>query len=197
MTSDKESKKRISSDKKKALTLSDILIPIGVVIGILIIWQVVCDLEIVPSYMLPSPKKIANAFVSDFPLLMQHSKVTLIEALLGMVIGVLLGFITAALMDTFQVVKKGLYPILVITQTIPPVAIAPVLILWFSYGITPKVVLVVLVVYFPIAVGLLEGDLKKLIISLVTVFILQTIDGNVHLGMARRNGGPRSLHDES
>ena len=157
MTSDKESKKRISSDKKKALTLSDILIPIGVVIGILIIWQVVCDLEIVPSYMLPSPKKIANAFVSDFPLLMQHSKVTLIEALLGMVIGVLLGFITAALMDTFQVVKKGLYPILVITQTIPPVAIAPVLILWFSYGITPKVVLVVLVVYFPIAVGLLEG----------------------------------------
>ncbi len=60
-------------------------------------------------------------------------------------------------MDSFPLVKKGLYPILVLTQTIPPVAIAPLLILWFSYGIAPKVILVVLVAFFPMAVGLLEG----------------------------------------
>lgn len=74
-----------------------------------------------------------------------------------MFFGVTLGFLSAALMDTFEPVRQGLYPILVLTQTIPPVAIAPLLILWFSYGIAPKVVLVVLVSFFPIAVGLLEG----------------------------------------
>ena len=129
-----------------------------IVIGLLIlIWQLVCDFELVPSYMLPSPLDVIRAFVNDFPLLMSHAGVTILEAVLGLVFGVLLGFICAALMDTFTVVKQGLYPILVVTQTIPAVAIAPLLILWFSYGITPKVILVVLVTFFPMAVGLLEG----------------------------------------
>ena len=107
--------------------------------------------------MLPSPIELVKAFISDFPLLMSHAKVTILEAVLGLVIGVLLGFGCAALMDSFPLVKKGLYPILVLTQTIPPVAIAPLLILWFSYGIAPKVILVVLVAFFFFVVGLLEG----------------------------------------
>ena len=144
-------------DKKKQVSVSDIWVPVIVIAAILIIWQTVTMTGMVPNYMLPSPVQVIKAFIADFPLLMQHSKVTLIEALLGMVIGILLGFIAAALMDTFVFVRKGLYPILVLTQTIPAVAIAPLLILWFSYGIAPKVILVVLVVFFPIAVGLLEG----------------------------------------
>ena len=132
-------------------------IPVGVILAVLVIWQIICMTGIVPGYMLPSPVRVVQAFVADFPLLMHHSKVTLIEAALGMFFGVTLGFLSAALMDTFEPVRQGLYPILVLTQTIPPVAIAPLLILWFSYGIAPKVVLVVLVSFFPIAVGLLEG----------------------------------------
>jgi ABC-type nitrate/sulfonate/bicarbonate transport system, permease component len=143
--------------RKKPVEASDIWIPILVITAILIIWQIVCMIGAVPNYMLPSPVQVVKAFIADFPLLMKHSRVTLLEALLGMTIGILLGFITAALMDTFTPVRKGLYPILVLTQTIPPVAIAPLLILWFSYGIAPKIILVVLVVFFPIAVGLLEG----------------------------------------
>ena len=75
-------------------------------------------------------------------------------------------------MDVFPVVKKGLYPLLVISQTIPPVAIAPLLILWFSYGIAPKVILVVMVSFFPMAVGLYDGltsvdeDMLKLMHSM-------------------------------
>ncbi|MBR1816970.1 MAG: ABC transporter permease [Lachnospiraceae bacterium] len=136
---------------------SDIAVPCVVIIIFLIIWQLVCTFELVPSYMLPSPVRVVRAFINDFPLLMQHAKTTLIEAVIGMVLGVLLGFVSAAFMDAFKVVRQGLYPILVLTQTIPPVAIAPLLILWFSYGMAPKVVLVVLVSYFPVAVGLLEG----------------------------------------
>ena len=133
------------------------LIPIIVIVVLLVIWQLACTFELVPGYMLPSPIEVVKAFINDFPLLMSHAKVTILEAILGLVIGVLLGFGCAALMDSFPLVKKGLYPILVLTQTIPPVAIAPLLILWFSYGIAPKVILVVLVAFFPMAVGLLEG----------------------------------------
>ncbi len=132
-------------------------IPVFVILGVLVIWQAVSMNGLVPGYMLPSPIEVAQAFIADFPILMSHSKVTLLEAALGLVCGVALGFLCAALMDTFEPVRKGLYPILILTQTVPPVAIAPLLILWFSYGIAPKVVLVVLVSFFPIAIGLLEG----------------------------------------
>ena len=143
--------------KKKTKCKFEKLIPVAVIIAVLIIWQTVCSLELVPGYMLPSPLDVIKAFISDFSLLMMHSRVTLIEAVLGLSIGVLLGFVSAEIMDAFPPVKSALYPILVLTQTIPPVAIAPLLILWFSYGIAPKVILVVLVAYFPMAVGLLEG----------------------------------------
>ena len=133
------------------------LIPIAVILAVLVIWQAVCSFGLVPAFMLPSPFDVGKALISDFPLLMHHAGVTLLEAALGLFFGVLLGFGCAALMDAFPIVKKALYPILVLTQTIPPVALAPLLILWFSYGIVPKVILVVLVAFFPMAVGLLQG----------------------------------------
>lgn len=153
---DKNINKKSNSTEGNILTKVNI-VPSVVIILFLLIWQVACVLEWVPRYMLPSPVEVVKTFITDFPLLMSHAKVTLLEAVLGLVCGVLLGFVCAVLMDAFPLVKKGLYPILVITQTIPPVAIAPLLILWFSYGIAPKVILVVLVSFFPMAVGLLEG----------------------------------------
>ena len=133
------------------------IVPVVVIIMLLVIWQIACTFRWVPGYMLPSPIEVIKAFVSDFPLLMSHARVTLLEACLGLFGGIALGFICAVLMDVFPVVKKGLYPLLVISQTIPPVAIAPLLILWFSYGIAPKVILVVMVSFFPMAVGLYDG----------------------------------------
>lgn len=127
------------------------------VFGILIIWQILSLLELVPRYMLPSPIDVIRAFILDFPLLVQHSKVTLLEAFLGLSIGVVLGFIVAVLMDRFKPVYRAIYPILVITQTIPTVAIAPLLVLWLGYGIAPKVTLIVIVTFFPITIGLLDG----------------------------------------
>lgn len=148
------------------------IVPFIFIALFIIIWQMACSFSWVPRYMLPSPLDVVRAFVNDFPLLMMHARVTILEAVLGLTLGVLLGFICAAIMDTFPLIKHGLYPILVLTQTIPPVAIAPLLILWFSYGITPKVILVVLVAFFPMAVGLLEGfqsvdsDMVKLMKSM-------------------------------
>lgn len=112
---------------------------------------------VVPEYMLPSPIDVIKAFIAEFPLLMENAKVTLTEAFLGLLCGVILGFIMAVLMDHFRRLYRAFYPLIVITQTIPTVAIAPLLVLWFGYEMLPKVILIVIVTFFPITVGLLTG----------------------------------------
>lgn len=107
--------------------------------------------------MLPSPIQVVQAFVKEFPTLMQHSFVTLTEAFLGLGLGILLGFVMAVLMDQFEGLYQAFYPLIVLTQTVPTVAIAPLLVLWFGYEMTPKVILIVITTFFPIAVGLLNG----------------------------------------
>lgn len=143
--------------KRKLQSITDKFIPVIVLVSILIVWQMVCVLGLIPSYMLPSPADVVGAFIEDFGLLMKHTGYTLVEAFVGLAIGIVLGLVVAVLMDRFTLVYKGIYPILVITQTIPTIAIAPLLVLWLGYDMLPKVVLVVITSFFPIAVGLLEG----------------------------------------
>ena len=131
--------------------------PIAAIAVLLLIWQGVSMLGLVPSFMLPSPVQVAKAFVDDFPLLLRHTGVTLSETFIGMVIGIAVGFVLALLMDRFSWLRKALYPLIVLTQTIPTVAIAPLLVLWFGYEMLPKIILIVLVVFFPVAVNLLDG----------------------------------------
>lgn len=97
------------------------------------------------------------AFINDFPLLMEHAKTTLTEAFFGLTIGTALGFIIAVIMDHFPIAFRSIYPMLVLTQTVPTVAIAPLLVLWLGYGLLPKVTLIVITTFFPIAIGLLDG----------------------------------------
>ena len=127
------------------------------IVFILILWQVICGLEMVESFLLPSPVQVVQAFIEEFPVLMEHSVITLSEAFIGLGIGVLLGFVMAVVMDEFDGLYKAFYPLMVLTQTVPTVAIAPLLVLWFGYEMTPKVILIVITTFFPIAVGLLNG----------------------------------------
>ena len=107
--------------------------------------------------MLPSPVQVVQALIADFPLLLSHAGVTLLETFIGLIIGIIVGFGLAVLMDRFSVIRHALYPLIVLTQTIPTVAIAPLLVLWFGYEMLPKIILIVLVVFFPIAVNMLDG----------------------------------------
>lgn len=124
---------------------------------VLVLWYLVTYFEWVPSFMLPTPGAVLKVFWTDRLLLLNHLKMTLTEAFLGLGIGVSLGFISALLMDRFRLVRDALYPLLVLTQTVPTVAIAPLLVLWMGYGMAPKVTLVVIVTFFPIAMNLYEG----------------------------------------
>jgi ABC-type nitrate/sulfonate/bicarbonate transport system permease component len=121
------------------------------------VWQAVCSLGWIDSFMLPSPIQVVQAFIKEFPMLIGHSVVTLTEAFLGLGLGILLGFVMAVLMDQFEGLYQAFYPLIVLTQTVPTVAIAPLLVLWFGYEMTPKVILIVITTFFPIAIGLLNG----------------------------------------
>ena len=125
--------------------------------ALVLLWQLVCMAGWIPPYMLPSPVKVLQAFVSELPLLWENSLITLQEAFIGLILGVTVGFLAAVLMDTFEILYKAFYPLLILTQTIPSVAIAPLLVLWFGYEMTPKIVLIVISTFFPVTVGLLDG----------------------------------------
>ena len=123
----------------------------------LLIWQGVSVSGIIPEYMLPSPMKVISALKTDSALILGHTGTTLTEAFWGLVCGIILGLITAILMDMCKVLNKILYPIIIVSQTIPTIAIAPLLVLWFGYELTPKIVLITITTFFPIAVGTYTG----------------------------------------
>lgn len=143
-------KKRFQSITNKAAPFISL-----VLIGLL--WLFVSEGGIIPSYMLPSPVAVIEAFFSEFSVLMSHAAVTLQEAIYGLVIGTALGFVFSVLMDRFEFLYKAMYPLLVITQTIPTIAIAPVLVLWMGFSMAPKITLVVITTFFPVTVSLLDG----------------------------------------
>ena len=144
--------------RKKLQSITKTKLPAIITLACLcIVWQMLCSLNIVPSFMLPSPVNVGRAFVSEFPLLMKNAGITLTEAMVGLSMGIVIGFVFAVLMDRFNMLYRAFYPVLILTQTIPTVAIAPLLVLWFGYEMTPKIILIVLTSFFPIAVGLLDG----------------------------------------
>lgn len=124
---------------------------------LLLLWQFLSTSGVLPSYLLPSPLDVVRAFVDDFSQLMMHARITLIEAAIGLIFGIISGFLCAFLMDRKPLIRDALYPMLVLTQTVPTVAIAPLLVLWMGYGMAPKVVLIVIVTFFPMAVNLYQG----------------------------------------
>ncbi len=86
-----------------------------------------------------------------------HSKVTLLEAIIGLSLGTIIAIILAIIMDNFKIVHKIIYPLLILTQTIPTIALAPILILWLGYDMTPKIVLIIITTTFPIIISILDG----------------------------------------
>lgn len=142
-----------ASNRKSAVSIW----PVLAILVILGIWQLASSMGAIPKYLLPSPIDVVKAFITDFSLLMSNTKVTLIEAFVGLLSGVGIGFLMAALMDRFDKLYQAFYPLVVLTQTVPTIAIAPLLVLWFGYEMLPKVILIVIVTFFPITVSLLDG----------------------------------------
>ena len=143
--------------KEKSGNIRTKLLPLGTFCLIVLIWWGLSAAGVIPGFMLPSPVEVIRAFIRDFSNLMPHALVSVREAIYGLLIGTALAFGLACMMDRFFTLEQAVMPLLVVTQTIPTIAIAPLLVLWMGFGMEPKITLVVITTFFPIAVGLLDG----------------------------------------
>jgi NitT/TauT family transport system permease protein len=126
-------------------------------IGLLLIWEFGTRLGKVPSYLLPPPSNVAVRLWTDFPQILSHTITTTGEILLGFGLAIVVSIPMAALLAQSQLAERFLHPILVLSQTIPKVAIAPLLVAWFGFGLTPKILIAFTMCFFPIVVDALTG----------------------------------------
>ena len=130
---------------------------VAIVIVAIAIWEIYVRWQNVSPSVLPSPSDISQSSWDDRSNLWTALWVTFQETILGLAIAVVAAIVLGVAMDFIPWVRRGIYPILVSSQTIPIVAIAPLVIIWFGFGLMPKVLVVAFYTFFPIVVGLAQG----------------------------------------
>jgi NitT/TauT family transport system permease protein len=133
------------------------LFPALFLLGIVVVWEIAARVTDVPRYILPAPTEIADRVVRSWAILWEHSLVTLTEVFVGFVLGVALGLGLAIPIAYSPVVRNTLYPLIVASQAVPKIAIAPLLVLWLGFDMWPKIVVTALMVFFPVTVTAAEG----------------------------------------
>lgn len=139
------------------------VLPTLVVAALVGLWQIaastgaIADALGLEPFLVPSPAEIAEAFWENRSLLAENAWVTLQEIVLGFAIGLLAGLGFAFLLRPFKLLRLTLHPLMVASQAIPILVFAPILVVWFGFGIGPKLVVVALICFFPIAVATLDG----------------------------------------
>lgn len=131
-------------------------IVIGCAIAALV-WDGLVRFFALPPFMLPGPLQVADAFIRRGPFLLHHAAITANETLIGFVCGVVAGTLLAVVMWMFPPVRRGLLPIILVTQALPVFAIAPILVLWLGFGLASKIVMAVLVIFFAVTSTFYDG----------------------------------------
>ena len=131
--------------------------PLVVFLGLLIVWHLVVTFLNMPAFILPSPKSVILVAMARADTLLGHAAVTLAEILLGLLFGTLFGIASALFMAYFRPARSWLLPVLVVSQAVPVFTLAPVLVLWFGYGMAPKVAMATLIIYFPVTAAFYDG----------------------------------------
>ena len=133
------------------------MLPALAIIALLIVWEAAVRALGIPSYVLPAPTQVLAALWSDRQALAGHVGITVAEALGGMGISLVCALVLGVLMDLSEGLRACVYPILVVTQTIPMIVLSPILILYMGFGTAPKILTVVLMCFFPVVVGFADG----------------------------------------
>ena len=134
-----------------------LLKPLFIGIILLCLWQLIGVFSDFPHYIFPSPQAVWLQLTSHSELLWQHTQITLIEIGLGLLLGFIFGLSSALLLSFSPKTSSLLLPILVISQAIPVFAIAPILVLWLGYGMPSKIVMAILIIYFPVTAACYDG----------------------------------------
>jgi putative hydroxymethylpyrimidine transport system permease protein len=134
------------------------LLAIGAVVGIIIgLWQALVVFADLPAFILPSPIRVGQALWANAELIAGHAMVTLTEVLIGLGLGAVLGALTAIGLALSPLARLVVRPMMVLSQALPVFALAPVLTLWLGYGLGPKVIMALLIIYFPVTSAFFDG----------------------------------------
>ena len=125
--------------------------------GLILLWHLLVVLTDLPPFILPGPMRVATALFGNIELISQHALVTIAEVLLGLGLGSLLGAMTAIGLAISPLARTMLRPMMVISQALPVFALAPLLTLWLGYGLWPKVIMALLIIYFPVTSAFFDG----------------------------------------
>ena len=140
-----------------------VLLPGLLLVLLVVAWQVatstgaIADLFSLEPYLVPSPAEIAESLWENRSLLAENAWVTLREIVLGILCAVAVGVGFAVAMHRWRTVHDATYPLIVASQTIPIVVIAPILVVWFGYGLPPKIFIIALICFFPVTIAALDG----------------------------------------
>lgn len=151
--------------------IRSVAIVVSTILLSIIVWDLVVRIFKIPDFLIPPPLAVLYQFTGkSFSLLVGHSLITLYETGLGFVLGIVIGVFLAILIVYSPLLQTALYPLLVVAQVIPKLALAPLILIWFGYGILSKVVIAFLISFFPIIVNTASGlrDVEPEMIDLVT-----------------------------
>lgn len=134
-----------------------VLPPAAFLTGIIVLWAVLSDAGVIPSYLLPSPGAVANEFVNNQAVLLRHASATTFEALAGFVIGNVVAIIAAAALSSSGVLRDAFYPYALVSRGIPIVVFTPVVVVMLGRGMPPIIAIVSFSVYFPTFLNMIRG----------------------------------------
>lgn len=138
-------------------SLRRILPAVFIALAVLALWELYCAWADISPLILPAPSDVMRALAADRGAISQHAASTLSVAVLGFSTSVAFAFLVSGALHFVPPLERGLMPLFVVSQTVPLIALAPLMILWFGFGLLPKMLLVVLVTFFPMLVSLLSG----------------------------------------
>jgi len=142
---------------KKSVNIANNAAPYITFLVLLLIWELAVKLYQIPEYILTSPTQIVATMVDIFPALTFHGTMTVLEALIGFSLAIVTAFVMALLLDNISWLNRAIYPLLIMSQTIPLIVLAVLFTLWFGFGLLPKILVVILVCFFPIVISLSNG----------------------------------------
>lgn len=140
---------------------------------LIFIWQIAVSLGKLPIYILPSPLDVLWVFYYQWPMLWNHTLISLYEIGFGLGLGILFAFLSALAIDRLRILRTLFMPILIVLQTIPIFALMPILLIWFGHGIIPKMIAIALSCYFPIISSFMDGLLRTPLAFLDLAHVMQ------------------------
>ncbi|MGH2966639.1 MAG: ABC transporter permease [Solirubrobacterales bacterium] len=151
--------------------LVSVLPPIAVFAALLAAWEIFIDVTDQPAYVIPHLSAIAQSMGDDRGVLLEASWITAQEILVGLAIGVVVGLALAVLLAQSRIIGRAVYPLVIGSQAVPVIVIAPVFVIWFGFGMLPKVLVAALITFFPIVINTIAGlnSIDRETISLMRV----------------------------